>query len=285
MENLDTVSLECLIAVAETNSFTKASEKVKRTQSAVSQQINKLEHLLARPLFVRGKNLCLTAEGEIFYGYAKQIIGLQKQALNSFKTPVEQKQVRFGLPEDFAYLFLDAILPEFLRIHPNITLNIDCDLTLNLLDRFKKNEYDLVLLKIAQPEDTPYAEEVFCEKLKWVGNKNIIHRLQTGHPIPLVLSPDPCIYRSKALKALEEKSMKWKIIFCSSSYTSKVSAVKAGFGITVMPKSMIHNDLKILEDPYLPYLDDMHVSLLKNKSIDSAVLTFEKFILEKFRTL
>jgi DNA-binding transcriptional LysR family regulator len=140
-------------------------------------------------------------------------------------------------------------------------------------------------LKIAGPEDIPYAEEVFSEKLNWVGGKNILYSLESAHPIPLVLSPDPCIYRNKALKALEEKSIKWRILFSSSSYTSKVSAVKAGFGLTVMPKSMIHGELKVIDDHFLPQLDDMHVSLLKNKSNDSAVLTFEKFILEKFRSL
>ena len=48
--NIDTIALQCFIVVAETGSFTKAAERVGRTQSAISQQINKLEIMLGKPL-------------------------------------------------------------------------------------------------------------------------------------------------------------------------------------------------------------------------------------------
>lgn len=64
--NIDTITLQSFIAIAETGSFTKAAERVGRTQSAVSQKMTKLEHLLGKSLLVRGKDFSLTPEGEIF---------------------------------------------------------------------------------------------------------------------------------------------------------------------------------------------------------------------------
>lgn len=281
MTHFDTLSLDCFIAVAQTGSFTKASERVYRTQSAVSQQIAKLESILEKDLFVRGKKLSLTQAGEIFYGYAKEISSLHKQAIERFREPELHGEVRFGLPEDFAAILLADVLMDFVHIHPHILLNIECDLTLNLMDRFKKNEFDMVLVKMSKPEDFPYGVDVWSEKLQWVGNKNIFKALTPGTLVPLVLSPQPCVYRLRALQGLENQCIKWQLVFSSTSFTSKIAAVKAGLGITVLPQSMIPPQLGILDHHNLPKLDDVHVSLLKNDKNHPGINSFENFILEK----
>jgi len=61
----DHLTLQCFLSVAESGSFTKAAEKVSRTQSAVSQQISKLEQALDVTLLKREKTVSLTTEGEI----------------------------------------------------------------------------------------------------------------------------------------------------------------------------------------------------------------------------
>ncbi len=71
--NIDTIALQCFIAVAETLSFTKAAERVGRTQSAISQQISKLENLMGHTLIARGKHPSLTAEGALFLIYSRKI--------------------------------------------------------------------------------------------------------------------------------------------------------------------------------------------------------------------
>lgn len=68
--------------------------------------------------------------------------------------------MRFGVPENFASVYFSEVLADFCRIHPCILLNIVCDLTLNLFDRFKKKEFDLVLVKMNRPEDFPNGLDV-----------------------------------------------------------------------------------------------------------------------------
>ncbi len=276
---IDSIALYCFIAVSETGSFTKAAQRVCRTQSAVSQQIAKLESMLNKPLLLRGNTFGLTAEGEIFLGYARQIFALQRELMDRFRAPELVGEVRFGLPEDFASVYLAEVLADFARIHPRILLNIECDLTLNLFSRFKKQEFDLVLVKMNSPKDFPNGLEIWSEPLRWVGDPGLI---QEGKPVPLVLSPQPCVYRASAIKTLEEGGRAWRLVFSSPSYAGIVAAVKAGMGVGIMPYKMIPNELTPLE-VVLPSLDDTHVSLIKHSADNSAINTLEKFVLQKLK--
>ncbi|MFC5454423.1 LysR substrate-binding domain-containing protein [Prosthecobacter fluviatilis] len=276
----DTITLQCFIAVAETGSFTRAAERVGRTQSAISQQMTKLVSLLGKPLFVKGRQFGLTPEGEIFLGYARQIFALHREALDRFTTPELEGEVRFGLPENFASVYLSEVLADFSRIHPRILLNIECDLTLNLFDRFKKKKFDLVLVKMNRPEDFPNGLDVWSEPLKWVGDPILINRKK---PVPLVLSPHPCVYRASAIKALEKAGRPWRLVFSSPSYAGTVAAVKAGMGISVMPHTMIPPELQAVDASLLPKLADTHVSLLKHRADNPAINTLEEFVLKRLK--
>ena len=278
--NIDTIALQCFIAVAETGSFTRAAERVGRTQSAISQQISKMENLLGKLLLVRGKAFTLTPEGEIFLGYARRIFALHREALDRFKEPELEGEVRFGLPENFASVYLSEILADFLRIHPRILLNIECDLTLTLFERFKKKEFDLVLVKMNRPEDFPNGLDVWSEPLKWVGDRSLI---DPAKPVPLILAPQPCVYRASAVTSLEQASRSWRLVFSSPSYAGAVAAVRAGMGISVMPQTMIPDDLQAIDAAVLPKLADTHISLIKHVANNAAVNTLEEFVLRRLK--
>jgi len=281
--SFDALTLECFIAVAETASFTRAADKVARTQSAVSQQINKLEGVVGKQLVTRARHITLTSEGEIFLTYAKKIVQLNRDAMDRFKHPELQGEVRFGLPEDFASVFLSDVLTEYASLHPRIMLNVECDLTLNLFSRFKQKEFDLVLVKMNRPEDFPNGMDVWSEALEWVGNKNVTG-FDEEQPVPLVLSPQPCVYRARAIHALENTKRNWRIVFSSHSYAGTVAAIKAGMGITVLPRNMVPADLQIIrKNKDLPKLDDTHISLLKHHDKNLAVNSFEKFVVERLK--
>ena len=278
---MDSISLQCFLAVADSGSVTKGADRVGRTQSAVSQQIAKLEGQIGKPLFLRGKTLQLTHDGEIFLGYARQIVALQSELMDRFKEPDLEGEVRFGMPENFASVYLSDVLVDFSRMHPRIFVNIECDLTLNLFEKFKRGELDLVLVKMSRPEDFPNGVNVYSEKLEWVGDMNL--SVDQAKPLPLVLSPQPCVYRASAIKALEAAGVKWRCVFSSPSYAGTIAAVKAGLGVTVLPRTMIPEYLNALNRSGLPQLDDSHICLLKHNRDNPALLSFEQFVLAKLR--
>lgn len=276
----DFVTLKGFIAVAETGSFTRAGERIGRTQSAVSQQMAKLEAMLGSALLDRGRTISLTPEGEIFLGYARKISALHNEMLDRFRHSELEGEVRFGVPENFASVFLSDVLADFSRIHPRILLKIDCDLTLNLFERFRANELDLVLVKMNRPEDFPNGLDVWTEPLRWVGDPGLI---DPATPVPLVLAPQPCVYRSSAIKALDAAHRPWRLVMSSPSYAGAVAAVKAGMGVTVMPQTMIPPDLPAIGARLLPDLADTHVSLLKHRDDIPAINTLEGFVLSRIK--
>ena len=122
--------------------------------------------------------------------------------------------------------------------------------------------------------------DVYTETLNWVGDRRLF--MQDG-PIPLVLSPNPCVYRERAIKSLEKVKRKSRIIFTSHSYAGKIAAVKAGMGLTVLPRKMVPAGLEVIVAGDIPKLEDTHISLLKHDVHNNVVNNIEKFILNKLQ--
>jgi DNA-binding transcriptional LysR family regulator len=281
--SLDTITLQCFLAVSDTGSFTKAADRVGRTQSAISQQIAKLEHLLGKTLFHRGREFSLTPEGEVFLTYARQMYALHCQSLDHFKAPELQGEIRFGLPEDFASVILSDVLIDFARLHPRILLNVECDLTLNLLENYKKGIYDLILVKTTMPEELPDLYAEWIEPVKWIGKPELLPQFNPDSIIPLVLSPQPCVYRQNAIQALERAGIKWRLVYSSPSYAGKMAAVNAGLGITIMHHAMIPPYLQSLQYDFLPPLQPINISLIKQNKSNKAIDSLEECLLKKLR--
>lgn len=279
--NLEITALQCFLSIAESKSFSQTAEKLCRTQSAISQQLTKLEQILGTSLIDRSRKNTLTESGESLLPYARKILKLNQEAIDYFREPELQGEIKFGLPEDFATVFLADILFEFTNSHPRLLVNVECDLTLNLLERFRKNKFDLVLVKTTSLKDIHDGVEIFNEKLVWVKSKNFNPLENDMKFIPLVLSPEPCVYRARALKALEDHHSAWRIVYTSPSFIGATAAVKAGIGITVMPQNMIPEGLVEIHNSDLPDLEDTHISLLIKHQDNKPANSFAKYILNK----
>jgi DNA-binding transcriptional LysR family regulator len=281
--SLDTVTLQCFLAVADTGSFTKAADKVGRTQSAISQQIAKLELITEKSLINRGKTFSLTTDGELFLGYARKIFELHREALDRFKEPELEGEIRFGLPEDFATMVLSDVLVDFSRLHPRVILNVDCDLTRTILNRFTHGKSDLVLLKTHQPEILPKAVNIWSEAVEWIGKPDFFSSMDRNSIIPLVLSPQPCVYRENVIQTLEQAGVRWRLVYSSPSYAGRMAAVKAGLGISAIQRTMIPGYLESIKNPILPKLNNIHISLLKKEGANKAIESLEYFLLKRLR--
>ena len=263
----DTLTLKSFISIAETGTFSHAADTVGRTQSALSLQIKKLEDGLGCQLFDRsGRKVKLTDQGEIFLGYAKRIIQLQWEAFSRLNEPDVQGEIRLGTPEDFATHYLPDVLSTFRQHHPRVQLNVSCDLTLNLIDGFRRGDYDVILVK-RDPKAAKGGTKVWREPLVWAVSDH--HKPE--EPLSLVLSPQPCIYRARALAALDKAKKPWRISYTSPSLAGTIAAVKAGLGITVLPANMLPSGIHpIRKEIKLPELADAEIALMKRDDLSKA---------------
>lgn len=262
----DTLTLKSFVAIAENGTFSHAAETVGRTQSALSLQIKKLEESLGCPLFERtSRSVKLTEQGELFLGYAKRMIELQWEAYSRLKEPDIEGEIRLGTPEDFATHYLPNVLASFRQHHPRVQLNVSCDLTLNLIDGFNKGQFDLILVK-RDPQKVKGGTKVWREPLVWAAADH--YKLEK--PLSLVLSPQPCIYRARALAALDKARKPWHISYTSPSLAGTLAAVRAGLGITVLPANMLPSGLHSIRSGTLPELADAQIALLKHGELPKA---------------
>lgn len=259
---LDLGLLRCFVTIAETGSFTRAGDRLGRTQSTISLQVKRLEVQIGRAVFARTpRSLSLTPEGERLLGPARQLLRLNDAAIAELFEPDMTGRVRIGVPEDFATAHLPAVLSGFAKAHPLVELEVTCDLTLNLLDKFHEGAFDLVLVK-REPSAQLEGVRVWREPLVWVARDQLAVAGQST--VPLVVSPEPCVYRKRAIDALEAVGRKWRVTYTSTSLAGSQSAVNEGLGITVLPREMVPPFLMpIVDDPDLPPLYDTEIALIE----------------------
>src|ERR1700709_956831 len=89
---LDPDLLRAFVHIAEEGSFTRAAQRVGRTQSAVSMQVQRLESLLGERLLSRGKGgtVHLTPHGQFLLARAREMLALNDEIWTSFRAPAVQ---------------------------------------------------------------------------------------------------------------------------------------------------------------------------------------------------
>src|ERR1700745_2391365 len=141
---LDLDLLRSFVSVVDAGGFTRAGERVHRTQSTVSQQIKRLEESLGRPLLERsGKETIPTEEGERLLAYARRILALADEARDVVSRPAGNAIVRLGIPEDFAAYRLTELLSDFVRARPGLRLDVRCGLSVEMRRALSHRELDL----------------------------------------------------------------------------------------------------------------------------------------------
>ena len=194
--------------------------------------------------------------------------------------------VRLGVPEDFATAHLPSVLAMFAEAHPLVELEVTCDLTLNLLEAFHRDAFDLVLVK-RQPSAPLEGVRVWREPLVWVARDPLaVAGLET---LPLVVSPEPCVYRKRATAALDAVGRRWRVAYTSTSLAGSQSAVGAGLGITVLPREMVPPYLTAISGGAdLPVLHDTEIALIAAAGISQTAHRLAQHIvaaLERVRLL
>ena len=279
--------LRAFVTVVDEGGFTAAADRLSRTQPAISQQVKKLELLIDRPLFNRDNpKLTLTTNGESMLKYARQILSINDEAVGFFANPPVSGRIRFGIPSEFAITLLPKIISRFAKAYPDVTLEVTCDLSRNLLSDDQRKTYDLIL---ALHDDVSGAKHkaiknfVRTDQLVWV--TSAASRAHLQETLPLVAAPGGCIYRARALRCLGEAKRSCRIVYTIPDLTGIQAAIEEGLGITVLARSTVPAGMMILEpstqpaEIRLPELGTIGISLkLIEQSKNAAVQVLADFI-------
>jgi DNA-binding transcriptional LysR family regulator len=268
---LDLELLRSFVSVVDSGGFTRAGERVHRTQSTVSQQIKRLEEDVGQPLLNRGgKDVTPTEAGERLLSYARRLLSLAEEARDVLARPSHEGAVRLGVPEDFAAYRLAKLLAAFSRSHPGLRLDVRADQSTYLKRDLERADLDLALFKRTAGEKGGIA--VWPERVHWVTSKSHPRHTSTG-TVPLIGFPAGCLYRAGAIHALESAGRTWHMAYTSSSLAGIQAAVAAGMGLSILSEMAIQSDHRVLtaRDGFKP-IDKTEVALVASPDASPATL-------------
>jgi DNA-binding transcriptional LysR family regulator len=265
---LDLDLLRSFVSVVDTGGFTRAGERVHRTQSTVSQQIKRLEDSLGRPLLVRnGKQAIPTEEGERLLTYARRILALEQEARDVVARPVVDGVVRLGLPEDFAAYRLVELLSDHVRSRPTLRLDVRSGLSATNRAALERGELDIALVKRNAGAGPCIA--AWPERLQWVTGRR--HPVDlTRDPVPLAVSEQGCLYRDRLIHALEAAGRTWHIAYTSPNLPGIQAAVAVGLGVSILPDVAITPEHRIVETAGFAPINKTEIALIASENASPA---------------
>lgn len=272
LPNLDMDALRTLVAILRLGSLNRAAERVGRSQSAVSQQMRKLEGQLGESLFRKqGRHVVLTETGELVHSYARRMLDLNDELIRAARGATLAGALRFGLPGDFAETWLPATLGQFKKAHPAVRVDVSVERNGLLLERLDRGELDLVLVMgYASRSD---AERIATLPMAWIGPVGSDVILRPDTPLDLALYESPCFFRRAGTEALDKASISWRLGYTTSSLQSLWAGVAAGLGITLRTMAGVPPSLMRLDEKHgLPPLPSVELCLHAGQSEMTPVL-------------
>ncbi len=250
---MDLHLIENILMISEEKSIARAAEKLFITQSALNQQLQKLESELGTSLFVRTRSDWQpTPAGEIYLQTAKTILALKKDTYSKIHDIAEfdQRHFTIGLIPERGVDMFTSIYPQFHHSFPDIILEpVECNVR-TMQKRISRGEIDLGLMTLTrhQRDENTYMHMAYEEIVLAVpaghalaekGSRDIKNApeiaLESFAQDPFIL-----IYPASTMYQLVRELFTYagfepKVLFSTSSNISKYRMVDAGVGCALLP--------------------------------------------------
>ena len=202
---MDFDQLATFVYVAKLKSFSRAGQKVFRSQSAVSAQIRQLEQAYHAKLLDRSaKSVELTPAGEVLYEYAEKLLRLRDESVQvvADRGNVVQGPVVFGANEATCLYLLPDIFAEFQRRFPLVHISIYRNFSHKILQRVEDGSIDVGIVTLPTKSPNLKVHQIHRDRLRF-----------------MVSTRNPLAHRSKL--TLEEVASQ-PLIFPRTGFTRQV---------------------------------------------------------------
>lgn len=243
--------LEVFLAVAREGGFSRAAEKLYRTQSAVSQAIRKLESEIGEPLFDRStRDGVMTDAGHVLQEYAERLLNLRENAREALADLRELQKGKLVIgANEFTALYLLRVLAEFRRLHPAIRIVVQRSLGSQIPDDVRRHNCEFGVLTY-DPQDPELASVV-------VYSDELIFVVPPHHPLAresqvsirqlgaesfvahIVSSP----YREKVIQAFEKHKTPLHMGVELPTLQAIKRFVAMGNGVAFLPEISVEDEI------------------------------------------
>lgn len=250
---MDFKRLANFIRVAELGSVSRAADRIRIAQPALSRQMRLLEEEMGIPLFVRHRRgIALTEAGEEVRlrvaGPLRQI----EQVIEDVRTLSHSVggNFAFGMPPTTSYVLAGPLARSVVEHAPNVSLRVVEGYGAHLIDWLQRGEIDAALLYGPASDFQLRAEEILIEEIMLVGPPDC--DLDPGKPVPfeyiaslpLVLPSHPHGLRIVADNAAAKARTPIDVRFQADSFVLMKELVESGLGYTLLPLSAFSRESK-----------------------------------------
>jgi len=276
MRRFDLDALNTLVAVADLGSLSAAAAHLCRSQSAVSEQVRKLEEVCALTLFLRGKKgVSLTPAGDRLLAHARSLLRLNDVAWLDMQGVVLSGDLRLAITDYFRPTDLAGILKGLGEQYPRLRLHVFIRKSALIEHDVERADFDLgISMSIVgrgeeSDEDTAHRRVALRrEPLMWVAGAS--YKVDRSAPLPLITLPGHCSMQRFALAKLTEQRIRYFVAHTASGISGLQSALSAGLGIACLNASAVPGGVRALEREIdLPELPMVEFSLLIPRSGES----------------
>ena len=162
--------LRVFLAVAQERSFSRAAERLYRTQPAVSISVRKLEEWVGQPLVVRGaREAKLTDAGELMRDYAERMLNLRDEIRQGMRDlgGLRRGKLSLGANESSIHALLPA-LAQFRRAYPDVHIAVRRTFSREIPQEVLNYRLDLGVVSYVPQEDQLQAQEILRDELTFV---------------------------------------------------------------------------------------------------------------------
>jgi DNA-binding transcriptional LysR family regulator len=269
MRSLDLDLLRTLCAIASFDSFGAAAVQLGRTQSAVTQQMQRLEEQVGHALFEKqGRGKRLTEHGQRLLAYARQLMAIHDEALRVLQQGELVGHLRIGAPHDVADTVLPPLLSEIVRNWPMLQVSIQVGRSPFLAEALRRGDIDMAISNRAEEDFEGLT--LRSSPTVWLCAADYLH--QQEQPIPLVMVDGPSIFRKLGQEALEAAGIPYVQRYTSSSLIGIRAALRAGLGVTARGVEQLDASLRVLgPNEGMPALPDLVYSLYVRRHVANNV--------------
>lgn len=280
--NLPIDLLRAFITVIDLGGYTAAATALGRTQSAISQQLRRLEALVGQPLlqFSAGR-ITLTDAARQLDPMARQMLRINDDIVAGFQAERLTGWLKVGVPTDFSNDAMLRSVSAFAVQHPDIRIEVTSRQSRDLLSALAADALDLALA-IAPQDAMPWMMQSFSLRPSWAIIADKIPDL--SRPVPLIRHPDPCEYADRMRAALRAAGLRWQTVLVSDDLEGLIAATRAGLGLTALTPATLASGLRAVgPDEGLPALAPLRIGLFyKHARLKSAGQGLARHLLSGF---
>ncbi len=263
LDNLNLDSLRTLVVAQDLGGFGRAAERLGRTPSAISLQMKRLQEEVGVPLFRKqGRKTLLTEQGEIALQYARRVLDLNDEMIDTLRGSSLSGGIRIGFGQDFVATILPLVLARFSALYPLVKLEAKVDLGQVLIQEIETGDLDLALTLGGSQKKTAHLLSEL--PLHWIASPSYKDRAE--QPLPMALFNPPCGCQTPGLEALESAGRPWRIAMTSPSLTGLWAAVSAGLGLTTRAELGLPTNVQTI-DLGLPPLGNIPIVLHRRRNL------------------